>query len=86
MQQRHGLEWDFIPLSTACNFMDLTVTITSPGHISTTLYEKPQNLYLYIPPHSAHPSGALSGLIHGNILQIHHLCSSPEDIQQTKIF
>jgi hypothetical protein len=82
MQQWHGLQWEFTPLSTSCNFMDLTITITPSGHLSTTLYEKPQNLYLYIPPHSAHPSGMLSGLIHGNILRIHRLCSSPEDIKR----
>lgn len=85
MQQWHGLQWEFTPLSTTCNFMDLTVTITPSGHLSTTLYEKPQNLYLYIPPHSAHPSGMLSGLIHGNILRIHRLCSSPDDIKQKSI-
>eukprot|EP00804_Cyclotella_cryptica_P009853 CCRYP_014145-RB/>CCRYP_014145-RB protein AED:0.31 eAED:0.31 QI:0/0/0/1/0/0/2/0/257 len=82
MQQWHGLQWDFTPLSTSCNFMDLTITITPSGHLSTTLYEKAQNLYLYIPPHSAHPSGMLSGLVHGNILRIHRLCSSPEDIKR----
>jgi hypothetical protein len=82
MQQWHGLEWEFTALSNTCNFMDLTITITNSGHLTTTLYEKPQNLYLYIPPHSAHPPGMLSGLIHGNILRIHRLCSSITDIQQ----
>ena len=60
------------------HFMNLTVTITTSGHLSTTLYENPQNLYLYIPPHSAHPSVMLAG----NILRIHLLCSSLEDIKQ----
>jgi hypothetical protein len=82
MQQWHGLEWEFTALSDTCNFMDLTIKITNSGRLTTTLYEKPQNLYLYIPPHSAHPPGMLSGLIHGNILRIHHLCSSLTDIQQ----
>eukprot|EP00804_Cyclotella_cryptica_P005818 CCRYP_000116-RA/>CCRYP_000116-RA protein AED:0.39 eAED:0.47 QI:0/0/0/1/0/0/3/0/287 len=31
MQQWHGLQWDFTPLSTSCNFMDLTITITPSG-------------------------------------------------------
>ena len=43
--------------------------------IETQLYEKVLNLYLYISPFSAHSPGVLSGLIIGNILRIHHLCS-----------
>lgn len=39
------------------------------------MYEKALYLYLYISPYSAHPTGMLTGLIIGNILQIHHLCS-----------
>jgi hypothetical protein len=40
MQQWHGLEWEFTPLFTTCNFMDLTMKITTSGHLTTTLYEK----------------------------------------------
>jgi hypothetical protein len=61
--------------------MDLALTITN-NKIESTLYEKEQNLYLYIPPTSAHPKGMLSGLIHGNILRIHRLCSNTNDIHR----
>ena len=81
MQEYHGLEWDFTPLSTSCNFMDLTISVTH-NHLTTTLFEKQQNLYLYIPPHSSHPTGMIHGLIHGNILCIHRLCTHKLDIQQ----
>ena len=47
------------------------------GH--TSLYEKLMNLYLYIRPHSAHPQGVLTGIVSGNILCIHSLCSDKED-------
>jgi hypothetical protein len=80
MQEYHGLEWDFTPLSTSCNFMDLTISVTN-NHLTTTLFEKQQNLYLYIPPHSSHPTGMIQGLIHGNILRIHRLCTYKHDIQ-----
>jgi hypothetical protein len=81
MQQWHGLEWEFSPLSPSCNYMDLTLTIT--GHsIHSTLFEKQQNLYLYLPPHSSHPKGTLQSLIFGNILRIHRLCSTPQEIQK----
>ena len=48
--------------------------------IITSLYEKSMNLYLYIPPHSAHPPGVLSRLVSGNILWIHSLCREQDDI------
>ena len=58
--------------------MDMTITIVD-GSIETTLYEKPQNLYLYIPPHSSHPRGVFTGLIFGQILRIRRLCTHKKD-------
>jgi hypothetical protein len=81
MQSWHGLEWEFTHPSPTCNFMDLTISISN-SKITTTIYEKKQNLYLYIPPHSAHPSGIINGLIFGHILRLHRLCSNKRDIQQ----
>jgi hypothetical protein len=81
MQQWHGLEWEFSPLSRTCNYMDLTLTINGRS-IHSTLFEKPQNLYLYLPPHSSHPKGQLQSLIFGNILRIHRLCSTPQEIRK----
>ena len=81
MQGWHGLRWEFTNLSTTCNFMDLTLSITD-NKIETSLYEKPKNLYLYIPPHSCHPKNMISGLICGNILRFHRLCSSLPDIKE----
>eukprot|EP00804_Cyclotella_cryptica_P004320 CCRYP_013511-RA/>CCRYP_013511-RA protein AED:0.31 eAED:0.31 QI:0/-1/0/1/-1/0/1/0/340 len=81
MQQWHGLEWEFSTLSQSCHYMDLTLTI-SGRTIKSTLFEKAQNLYLYLPPHSSHPRGTLQSLIFGNILRIHRLCSTPEEISK----
>jgi len=78
MQQWHGLSWEFSPLSRSCTFMDLSISITA-DKISTTIHEKPQNLYLYIPPSSAHPKGILRGLITGSILRYYGLCTNPTD-------
>jgi hypothetical protein len=80
MQQWYGLEWDFSTLSSSCNYMDLQLKIHD-RKIQSTLYEKQQNLYLYIPPHSAHPKSMLTGLIYGNILRIHRLCSTQHEIK-----
>lgn len=79
MQAWHGLEWTFTTPANSCNFMDLTVSITDDNTFSTTLFEKAQNLYLYIPPHSSHPKSIATGLIYGQVLRIRRLCSSPSD-------
>ena len=74
------LDWEFSELSTSVNFMDLTISITGDT-FTTTLYEKPMALYLYIPPHSSHPPGCLPGHIIGEVQRIHRLCSDKDDIQ-----
>ena len=61
--------------------MDTTIAIRG-DRIITLLYEKAMNLYLYILPHSAHPPGMLTGLVYGNTLQIHSLCSKQDDINR----
>ena len=76
----HGLEWEFTtPSRSGVAFMDMSLSIVN-GRIESTLYEKKLNLYLYIPPSSAHPPGVLSGLIMGNVLRIFQLCTNDKDI------
>ena len=65
----------------------MTITINDDCSISTTLFEKKSNLHLYIPSSSAHPPGLLPGIVFGNILRIHNLCSHQADIAaKTAIF
>ena len=78
MQQWHGLHWTCESPSLSINFMDLTISVIN-GCLESTLYEKPQNLYLHLPPHSSHPSGIEWGLIFGQLLRIRCLCSSTTD-------
>ena len=66
---------------TQVNFMDLTIKIVG-SRIETTLYEKPMALYLYIPPHSAHPPGVHTGHIFGKVLRIHRLCTHQDDVNE----
>jgi hypothetical protein len=66
--------------SFTCTFMDLTSTIAA-NKLSTTIYEKPQNLYMYFPLSSAHPNGQLHDLIFHRILQFYCLCINPPDAQ-----
>ena len=59
--------------------MDLTISITN-GKIETTLFKKELNLYLYIPPHSAHAPDVLAGLVIGQVLQFHQLYTRKDDV------
>ena len=75
----HGLKWLFSPRCNTVDFLDITISIKKNDEIHTTLFEKSLNLYLYIPPHSAHPPGVLTGLVIGNCHRIHTLCSDETD-------
>ena len=77
-----NLKWEHSPRGNTVDFMDLTVTITNNNSIETTLFEKKLNLYLYIPPHSAHPPGVLNGLVLGNTNRIYTLCSNQDDTKR----
>lgn len=72
------LRWDFSTPSKQVNFLDMTIAIVD-GRIRTTLFEKSMHLYLYLPPHSAHPPGVLTGIIAGTILRIFCLTSDKQD-------
>jgi hypothetical protein len=56
------LQWVVNERSLQVDFLDITITIQPDRCISTKLYEKALNLYLYIPPHSAHPPGVIQAL------------------------
>ena len=59
--------------------MDMTIFIEN-RKIFTTIYEKPMALHQYIPPHSCHPPGVLTGLVMGQVLRLYQLCSKIEYI------
>ena len=66
--------------------MDLRLTIEG-RHIKSSLYAKPMALHLYLPPNSCHAPGVLSGLVFGNVLRIHQLCSDAKDVtKELKLF
>ena len=67
MQQWHGLEWKFEAPSNTVDFMDLTISIVG-DRVETTIFEKPQNLYLYLPSPSSLPPGQGTGLVMGQVV------------------
>ena len=82
----HGLQWEFTKREMSTTFLDMNVRIQADGEIKTTLHEKPMALYLFIPPHSAHPPGVLTGHIFGNILRVFRLNSDEQDMINDSIF
>jgi hypothetical protein len=61
-----ALKWTFTPLSQTVDFLDLTLTIDpTTRRIHTKTFQKPMNLYLYLPPNSAHPPGVLRSTVYG---------------------
>ncbi len=81
-----GLKWVFGKRSDEVVFMDLRLKIEGKK-IVTSLFLKPMALHLYIPPHSCHAPGILSGMVFGNVLRIHQLCSrAPDIVRELKLF
>jgi hypothetical protein len=78
MQTYGKLRWTFVEPCKTIDFLDLTLTLQR-GRISCSLFEKKLNLYLYLPPHSAHPPGVLKGLVTGMIIRIMRLVSDPSE-------
>jgi hypothetical protein len=61
-----SLEWAIEEPSLSTTFLDLNLQIIG-NTIKTSTYQKPMNLYLYIPPKSSHPPSCLKGLISGEL-------------------
>lgn len=74
------LTWDILKrkLSTSVDFLDLTLTISGNKIVSRT-YQKEMNLYLYIPPASAHPAGCIKGTVYGLVRRYHAQNTSHHD-------
>ncbi len=72
--------------SLSTTFLDLEIRIHG-NQLLTKTYQKPMNLYLYIPPLSAHPNSCFKGLITGEILRYWLQNSNTEDfIHITSLF
>jgi len=74
------LNWKIEDPSKHTVFLDLELTINRTK-ITTKTYQKNMNLYLYIPPFSAHPPSCFKGLVTGE-LRRYWLQNSPEDFQE----
>ena len=74
------LTWEFSERTTEINFLDLTIKLHSNnGKITTRIFEKNENLYLYLPATSCHPFNNLKGLIFGMVYRTIRLTSNQHD-------
>mmetsp|Transcript_2945 Transcript_2945/g.4409 ORF Transcript_2945/g.4409 Transcript_2945/m.4409 type:complete len:645 (-) Transcript_2945:37-1971(-) len=74
----HGLEWTVSERLDTAVFLDLNLSITG-NSIHSSLYEKENNLHLFLPARSAHPPGVLYGLIAGSVHRAFSLCTDRSD-------
>ena len=61
------LTWGTEKLTRHVDFLDLTITVADNGIITTRTFQKKMNLYLYIPPHSAHSKKLFSSIIYSTL-------------------
>ncbi len=71
LNQFGTLQWNTENPTTSTTFLDLHIQIDH-NRIITKTHQKELNLYLYIPPTSAHPASCFKGLITGEITAIGH--------------
>ena len=80
MNSHRGLRWEF---SSRCESLDYgPINQYRRWQHRYWALRKSLNLYLYIPPHSAHPPGVLTGLVLGNAHRIYTLCSDPNEVRR----
>jgi hypothetical protein len=75
------LEWKTEKLTNSVNFLDLTISITPDRKLNFKTFQKEMNLYLYIPPKSAHPPGVIKSMIFGCLRNYWHQNSDIKDFK-----
>jgi hypothetical protein len=75
-----SLKWVLQEPSNKVQFLDLDITLENPT-IRVETYQKPMNLYLYLPPLSAHLPSCFKGLIFGE-LRCYWSQNSPENFKK----
>ncbi len=78
LNQFGRLQWNIEDLTTSTTFLDLSISIKD-NQLYTSTFQKPMNLYLYIPPLSAHPKSCFKGFITGEILRYWNQNTDEED-------
>ena len=68
-------------------FLDLIISISPEGIVSTKTYQKPMNLYLYLLPSSAHQRNTMKGVIFGELKRYYWQCTDKKDyVEVARLF
>ena len=73
------LRWKIEEPSNQGIFLDLVISISPEGTVSTKTYQKPMNLYLYLLPSSAHQKNTMKGVIFGELKRYYWQCTDKKD-------
>jgi hypothetical protein len=73
-----GISLNFEKSISEISFLDLTV-FKSDGRIAFKTFQKPLNIYQYLPPFSTHPKACLIGFIRGEITRFIRTNTHPSD-------
>lgn len=65
--------------STNCNFLDINLFYSEDHIIHSNVYQKPLNMYAYLPFHSYHTPGQKKGFIKAEALRYSRICSRKTD-------
>jgi hypothetical protein len=86
-KQCHSIQLDAVTIGTSGIFLDMNLELCDHddddnkhcSYISTTIYQKPSNKYLYIPPFSSHNKKLLINIIIQEIKRYRLYCSKEND-------
>ena len=67
-----------IVIGKQSSFLDLNIMLTEEGKFNISIYQKPQNIYQYIPASSSHPPSMLKAFVY-NELRRYRTTSTTED-------
>jgi hypothetical protein len=81
------LRWKVEEPSNQGIFLDLVISISPEGIVSTKTYQKPMNLYLYLLPSSAHQKNTMKGVIFGELKRYYWQCTDKKDyVEVARLF
>ena len=66
------------------DFLDVNIGLGLDNSISTQLYEKETNAYMYVHEKSNHPRATKENIAYGLALRSKRICSNEEDYEQSK--
>jgi hypothetical protein len=77
------IQFEAITISRSGVFLDIEVSISDLNILSTKVFQKALNKYLYLPPFSAHDRSCMSAVIKQELIRYRLLCSNDDAFHDT---